>query len=52
MFVFMSCGHVMERERLAAFGLTLSTPVVYVDEGPSSHFRIIQNPMDGCLLAV
>lgn len=32
-------------------GLTLSALVVNADEGPSSHFGITQNPMDGHLLA-
>lgn len=32
-------------------GLTLSAPVVNTDEGPSSHFGITPNPMDGRLLA-
>lgn len=31
--------------------LMLSAPVVYADEGLSSHFGITQNPMNSCLLA-
>lgn len=36
---------------MGTVGLTLSAPVVYADEGLSSHFGITQNPTNGCLLA-
>lgn len=34
-----------------AVGFTQSALVVYADGGPSSHFGITQNPMNGCLPA-
>lgn len=53
MLVFTSSWHTMVRVEGAAGAvrLMLSAPVVYADEGLSSHFGITQNPMNSCLLA-
>lgn len=50
-YIVLARDGVCRGERLGTVGLTLSAPVVYADEGHSSHFSITQNPANGCLLA-
>ena len=50
-YIILACDGVCAEGEARLGWVNASAPAVYANEGPSSHFSITRDPVNGCLLA-